>query len=73
MLSIRNLSLVAENGEERKEILKGINIDIDDSKFVVLTGPNGGGKTTLAKVIMGQIKPEGKNPVELKGFFKREV
>lgn len=57
MLSIRNLSLVAENGEERKEILKGINIDIDDSKFVVLTGPNGGGKTTLAKVIMGLVKP----------------
>ena len=27
----------------------------------------------VAKVIMGQIKPEGKNPVELKGFFKREV
>ena len=57
MLSIRNLSLVAENGEEIKEILKGINIDIDDSKFVVLTGPNGGGKTTLAKVIMGLVKP----------------
>ena len=57
MLSIRNLSLVAENGEERKEILKGINLDIDDSKFVVLTGPNGGGKTTLAKVIMGLVKP----------------
>lgn len=57
MLSIRNLSLIAENGEETKEILKGINLDIDDSKFVVLTGPNGGGKTTLAKVIMGLVKP----------------
>ena len=57
MLSLRNLSLVAENGEERKEILKGIDLDIDDSKFIVLTGPNGGGKTTLAKVIMGLVKP----------------
>lgn len=57
MLSIRNLSLIAENGEETKEILRGINLDIDDSKFVVLTGPNGGGKTTLAKVIMGLVKP----------------
>lgn len=57
MLSIRNLSLVAENGEETKEILKDISLDIDDSKFVVLTGPNGGGKTTLAKVIMGLVKP----------------
>ena len=57
MLSIRNLSLIAENGNETKEILKGIDLDIDDSKFVVLTGPNGGGKTTLAKVIMGLVKP----------------
>ena len=30
MLSIRNLSLVAENGEETKELLKDINLDIDD-------------------------------------------
>lgn len=57
MLSIRNLSLVAENGDETKEILKDISLDIDDSEFVVLTGPNGGGKTTLAKVIMGLVKP----------------
>ncbi len=57
MISIRNLSLVAENNGETKEILKNINLDIEDSKFVVLTGPNGGGKTTLAKVIMGLVKP----------------
>ena len=57
MLSIRNLSLVADNGEETKVILNNINLDIEDSKFVVLTGPNGGGKTTLAKVIMGLVKP----------------
>lgn len=57
MLSIRNLSLTAENGEETKEILKNVSLDVEDSKFIVLTGPNGGGKTTLAKVIMGLIKP----------------
>lgn len=57
MLSIRNLSLVAENGDETKVILNNINLDIEDSKFIVLTGPNGGGKTTLAKVIMGLVKP----------------
>ena len=58
MLSIKNLSLIASNGEETKTILNNINLDIDDSKFIVLTGPNGGGKTTLAKVIMGLVKPE---------------
>ncbi len=57
MLSIKNLSLIASNGEETKTILNNINLDIDDSKFIVLTGPNGGGKTTLAKVIMGLVKP----------------
>lgn len=57
MLSIKNLSLIASNGEGTKTILNNINMDIDDSKFIVLTGPNGGGKTTLAKVIMGLVKP----------------
>ncbi len=57
MLEIKNLSLIAENGEESKEILKGIDLVVEDSKFIVLTGPNGGGKTTLAKVIMGLVKP----------------
>ena len=57
MLRIKNLSLIASNGEETKTILNNINMDIDDSKFIVLTGPNGGGKTTLAKVIMGLVKP----------------
>ena len=57
MLSIKNLSLVADNGDETKVILNNINLDIEDAKFIVLTGPNGGGKTTLAKVIMGLVSP----------------
>lgn len=57
MISIRNLSLVADNNGENKVILDNVSLDIKDSKFVVLTGPNGGGKTTLAKVIMGLVKP----------------
>ncbi|WP_317854713.1 ABC transporter ATP-binding protein [Chakrabartyella piscis] len=36
-----------------KEILKNVNLKIDDNMFVVLTGPNGGGKSTLAKIIAG--------------------
>ena len=41
-----------------KQILKNINLVIDDAKFVVITGPNGGGKSTLAKVIAGIITPD---------------
>lgn len=54
MLELRNISFAAED----KEILKDINLVIDDAKFVVITGPNGGGKSTLAKVIAGIVKPD---------------
>ena len=54
MLELKNISFSAEG----KQILKNINLVIDDAKFVVITGPNGGGKSTLAKVIAGIIKPD---------------
>jgi len=40
-----------------KEILSNVNLKIDDDTFMVLTGPNGGGKSTIAKIIMGVLKP----------------
>ena len=54
MLELKNLSFSADG----KQILKNINLVIDDAKFVVITGPNGGGKSTLAKVIAGIITPD---------------
>ena len=50
MLELKNISFTVE---EDKEILKDVNLTIDDSKFVAITGPNGGGKSTLAKIITG--------------------
>lgn len=41
-----------------KEILNNVNLKIEDNTFMVLTGPNGGGKSTIAKIIMGIIKPD---------------
>lgn len=41
-----------------KNILKDVNLKIEDNKFIVITGPNGGGKSTLAKIIMGIEKPD---------------
>lgn len=57
MLEIKNLcfSVPVETG--KSEILNGINLTIPDGKFIVITGPNGGGKSTLAKIIMGIEKP----------------
>lgn len=61
MLELRNISFsVPEaNGRENatKEIIQDISFTIDTGKFVAITGPNGGGKSTLAKIIAGIEKP----------------
>lgn len=56
MLQLKNVSFSAETENGTKEILKDISMEIDDG-FLAITGPNGGGKSTLAKVIAGIIKP----------------
>ena len=59
MLELKNISfnVVDEKGE--KDIIKDISLTLEDGKFIVITGPNGGGKSTLAKLIMGIEKPTG--------------
>ncbi len=53
MLELRDICFEVD-GE--KDILKNINLEIDE-RFVALTGPNGGGKSTLAKIISGILVP----------------
>lgn len=55
MLELRNISFEVEG----KKILKDISLTIEDGSFFAITGPNGGGKSTLAKIIMGIEKPTG--------------
>ena len=43
---------------DSKNILKDVNLKIDNNKMVVITGPTGSGKSTLAKIIMGIEKPD---------------
>ena len=58
MLELQNIAFrVYDEGAGEKEIIKGINLTIPDNQFVVLTGPNGGGKSTLARLIAGIEKP----------------
>jgi len=59
MLEIKNLCFSASDGTERKDILKNIDLNIENGTFLVLTGPNGGGKTTLAKAISGIVQATG--------------
>ena len=57
MLELKHVSFeVPQNGME-KEIIKDISFIIPDGKFTVITGPNGGGKSTLARLIAGIQKP----------------
>ena len=59
MLTLKNLSLTASDAQGRTDIVKNVSLDVEDGKFLVITGPNGGGKTTLAKLIMGLATPTG--------------
>ena len=59
MLELKGLSYQVEDNGGQTDILRGIDLTIPDNKFVVITGPNGGGKTTLAKAIMGLVKTTG--------------
>ncbi len=56
MLELINVSFKVQTDDGEKEILKDINLKIEE-KFVAITGPNGGGKSTLAKIIAGIYQP----------------
>ena len=60
MLELKNISLSVEDeftGNGQKEILRDVSLTIETGKLVVVTGPNGGGKSTMAKMIAGILKP----------------
>jgi Fe-S cluster assembly ATP-binding protein len=57
MLELKNISFGVDNEDSTKEIIKDVSFVVPDDKFVVITGPNGGGKSTLARLIMGIEKP----------------
>ena len=59
MLELKHITYTVSSPEGEQTILKDISIDIPDRKLIVFTGPNGGGKTTLAKIIMGLVTPTG--------------
>ena len=57
MLELKHISYSGQEPEGTLDILKDISLCIDEHRLVVFTGPNGGGKTTLAKIIMGLVTP----------------
>ena len=57
MLELQNICYRVSTPEGELDILRDISITIPDQRLMVFTGPNGGGKTTLAKIIMGLVQP----------------
>ena len=59
MLELKNISFKVDAAGKDKEIIRDVSLTIPDRKLIVVTGPNGGGKSTLAKLIAGIEKPTG--------------
>ncbi len=57
MLELKHVSYSVQDADGCVDILSDISLTIPDQHLMVLTGPNGGGKTTLAKMIMGLVQP----------------
>jgi Fe-S cluster assembly ATP-binding protein len=53
MLKVENLSFSVKDKGNELNILNDINFEVESGEMLVITGPNGGGKSTLAKVLMG--------------------
>ena len=66
MLELKNLVYEVPEDGRTKRIIDNLSLNIDDGKFVVITGPNGGGKSTLAKLIMG-VEPSTSGSIILDG------
>ena len=58
MLELKNISFGVDADEGHKEIIRDVSMVIRDDKLIVITGPNGGGKSTLARLIAGIEKPD---------------
>ncbi len=59
MLELKNVSFTVDDGADGLEIINDVSLTVNDGEFLVITGPNGGGKSTLARLIMGIEQPTG--------------
>ena len=59
MLTLQNISFQVDSPDGTVGIVRDLSLTVEAGKLLVITGPNGGGKSTLAKLIMGIEKPTG--------------
>jgi len=58
MIKINNIHKSYDEHKNKVEVLKGIDLDINDGDFVMILGPSGSGKSTLLNIISGLEKPD---------------
>ena len=61
MLEVKNLTFEVAQNDGKTEIIRDLSFTVPDGRLIVITGPNGGGKSTLAKLIMGLEKSTSGN------------
>ena len=71
MIELQNICWTAPGG---KGVLNNVNLKLDDNELIAVSGPNGGGKTSLAKVLMGlELPTSGKILLDGKDITKLDV
>ena len=71
MLELKNIVFdvpVEEGSSKTKRIIDDISLTVDENKFVVITGPNGGGKSTLARLLW-----ESNNQLQVRFFLMEPI
>lgn len=58
VLSAENLSMSFGSGDTARRLFSGVNIDIKKGDRICIVGPNGIGKTTLLKILLGELHPD---------------
>jgi len=57
MIELKNISQIFDNGIEKNQVLKSLNLKIPEGQFITIIGGNGAGKSTLFNIINGNIRP----------------
>ncbi|MDD4939157.1 MAG: ABC transporter ATP-binding protein [Candidatus Omnitrophica bacterium] len=71
MLEAKDIRKIYYNGAKQLEVLKGVNLSIDDGKFAAIVGPSGAGKSTLLHILGGlDIPTQGEVIFEGKDIYR---